>query len=154
MAEIVRKNLISVTQLIKKIAQHGYEGNYTAEAIYRLFEKYDIRPKKTYNGFPYFNRKNACDCIERHIFELRQMAEQLEAMDKNYQSNDDEREVGYDRNDMSAVSRELLANDGVFGADENELYATKESKEPQRNKKRITITEQQFLKYFTNKKGL
>ena len=30
--------------------------------------------------------------------------------------------TNYGRNDMSVASREQLANDGVFGSDENELY--------------------------------
>lgn len=146
MAQKVSKlhNLISAAQLVKKMSQHGYEGKYTEHAIYKLLEKYGITSKKEYGGVPYFNRKNACDCIERHIFELREMAEQLEQQELQQQ-----REVGYDRNDMSAVSRELLANDGVFGADENELYATK----TENKKRRITITEAQYIKYFKPKKG-
>jgi hypothetical protein len=51
---------------------------------------------------------------------LKEIAEQLE---EQYSSYDEEyNDVGYERNDMSVASRELLANDGVFGADENELY--------------------------------
>ena len=114
------KNLVSTTQLVKKIAQHGYEGEYTEQAIYILLDKYGITPKATRGGKSYFNKKNACTCIDRHIFELREIAEELE-----YQSHPQEEpewNVGYGRDDMSVTSREQLADDGVFGADENELY--------------------------------
>lgn len=121
------KNLISTTQLLKRIAQYGYQGNYTEQAIYKLLEKYGIKPKTKRGGKVYFNKKNACTCIERHIFELKELAEKLEQQNNNYYNSNDEQNnidnsVGYERNDMSTVSRELLANDGVFGADENELY--------------------------------
>lgn len=131
------KNLISTTQLLKKIAQYGYEGNYTEQALYQLFDKYGIKAKTTRGGKSYFNKKNACTCIERHIFELRELAQDLERAKDWVNQNKQEpsqavqrnkrkpmrRDVGYDRDDMSVVSRELLANDGVFGADENELYS-------------------------------
>lgn len=134
-AETQRKfrNLISTAQLVKMIKRYGYEGIYTEPAIYKLFEKYGVKHKAKRGGKAYFNRKNAVTCIERHIFELRQIAEELEAQ-KNSQNlnntNDEEigdEQVGYGRDDMSTVSREMLANDGVFGADENELYATNEN---------------------------
>ena len=114
------RNLVSTAQLVKKIAQHGYQGEYTEQAIYILLKKYGIEPKTQRGGKSYFNKKNACTCIDRHIFELKEIAEQLE---EQYSSYDEEyNDVGYERNDMSVASRELLANDGVFGADENELY--------------------------------
>jgi len=52
---------------------------------------------------------------------LKELAEQLEAQ-YNYQEEPQDDNVGYGRDDMSVASRELLANDGVFGSDENELY--------------------------------
>ncbi len=121
------KNLISTTQLLKRIAQYGYQGDYTEQALYQLLDKYGIKPKTKRGGKSYFNKKNACTCIERHIFELKELAEKLEqenSFNKNINQDDT---VGYERNDMSNISRELLANDGVFGADENELYRTNEN---------------------------
>lgn len=120
-ADITRrfKNLVSTTQLVKKIAQHGYQGNYTEQAIYMLLGKYGIKPKTTRGGKSYFNKKNACTCIDRHIFELKEIAERLE---QEYSPQQEEPQIGYGRDDMSVASREALANDGVFGADENELY--------------------------------
>ena len=117
--DVTRKfrNLVSTAQLVKKIAQFGYQGKYTEKAIYRLLNKYGIKPKTQRGGKSYFNKKNACTCIERHIFELKEMAEAMEQQEQ--QSYD----IGYGRNDMSVASRECLANDGVFGADENELYS-------------------------------
>ena len=46
-AELKRKfkNLVSTAQLVKKIAQFGYQGNYTEQAIYKLLDKYGIKPK-------------------------------------------------------------------------------------------------------------
>ena len=134
-AETQRKfrNLISTAQLVKMIKRYGYEGTYTEPAIYKLFEKYGLKYKAKRGGKAYFNRNNAVSCIERHIFELRQIAEELEAQKNNQNlnnTNDEEigdEQVGYGRDDMSTVSREMLANDGVFGADENELYATNEN---------------------------
>ena len=121
-ADITRrfKNLISTAQLVKKIAQHGYEGEYTEQAIYKLLDKYGIKPKTTRGGKYYFNKKNACTCIDRHIFELREIAEELEI--QNRPQVEPEWNVGYGRDNMSVTSREQLANDGVFGADENKLY--------------------------------
>ena len=115
------RNLVSTAQLVKKIAQHGYNGDYTEQAIYILLKKYGIEPKTTRGGKSYFNKKNACTCIDRHIFELKELAERLEAQ-YNYQEEPQDDNVGYGRDDMSVTSRELLANDGVFGSDENELY--------------------------------
>jgi hypothetical protein len=115
------KNLVSTAQLVKKIAKYGYQGEYTEQAIYKLLDKYGIKPKAQRKGKTYFNKKNACTCIERHIFELREMAEELAK--QNQEEMPDEGEVGYGRDDMSVASRECLANDGVFGADENELYS-------------------------------
>ena len=138
-AETQRKfrNLISTAQLVKMIKRYGYEGTYTEPAIYKLFEKYGLKYKAKRGGKAYFNRKNAVSCIERHIFELRQIAEELEAQ-KNTQNlnntNDEEisdEQVGYgrdDMDDMDVVSMELLANDGVFGADINDLYRTNENR--------------------------
>jgi hypothetical protein len=122
-ADISRRfrNLISTTQLVKKIAQHGYQGDYTEQAIYQLLDKYGIKAKTTRGGKSYFNKKNACTCIDRHIFELKEIAEQL-AQQNQPQQEEPEWNVGYGRDDMSVASREELANDGVFGADENELY--------------------------------
>jgi len=122
-ADITRKfrNLISTSQLVKKISQHGYNGNYTEQAIYMLLKKYGIEPKTSRGGKSYFNKKNACTCIDRHIFELKELAEKLEAQ-YNYQEEPQYDNVGYNRDDMSVASRECLANDDVFGADENELY--------------------------------
>lgn len=122
-AELKRrfKNLISSTQLLKKIAQYGYQGDYVEEALYKLLDKYGIKAKTKRGGKSYFNKRNACNCIERHIFELREMAEQLSVQNQP-QQEEPEWNTGYGRNDMSTVSREQLANDGVFGADENELY--------------------------------
>lgn len=122
------RNLISTAQLAKRIAQHGYTGKYTEQAIYKLLDKYGITAKTKRSDKSYFNKKNACDCIERHIFELKQIAEELEQRNANNYSEDDAPyQVGYERNDMSVASRELLATDGVFGADENELYSTNEN---------------------------
>ena len=73
------KNLISTAQLVKKIAQHGYEGIYTEQAIYMLLKKYGVTAKTSRGGKSYFNKKNACECIDRHIFELKELAERLEA---------------------------------------------------------------------------
>ena len=122
-ADITRrfKNLVSTTQLVKKIAQFGYQGEYTEQAIYKLLDKYGIKPKTQRGGKAYFNKKNACTCIERHIFELKELAEQL-AQQNQPQQEEPEWNVGYGRDDMSVTSREQLADDGVFGADENELY--------------------------------
>ena len=120
------KNLISTSQLVKKIAQHGYQGGYTEQAIYKLFDKYGIKAKTKRGGKSYFNKKNACTCIDCHIFELKEIAELLAK--QNQQQEEPEWNVGYGRNDMSVVSREQLANDGVFGADENELYSDDEDK--------------------------
>ena len=122
-ADITRrfKNLVSTTQLVKKIAQFGYQGEYTEQAIYKLLDKYGIKPKTQRGGKAYFNKKNACTCIERHIFELRELAEQL-AQQNQPQQEESEWNVGYGRDDMSVASREELAKDGVFGSDENELY--------------------------------
>ena len=128
------RNLISTAQLVKLIVMHGYEGNYTERAIYKLFEKYGIKPKTNRGGKPYFNRRNAVDCIERHIFELRGIADELEQNNVVVNNVTDDEQVGYERDDMSVASRELLANDGVFGADENELYQTE-------GRKRIRISE-------------
>lgn len=117
------KNLVSTTQLVKKIAQFGYQGNYTEQAIYKLLDKYGIKPKTQRGGKAYFNKKNACTCIERHIFELKELAEQLEQQQQMQQQSYEEPSwTNYGRNDMSVASREQLANDGVFGSDENELY--------------------------------
>ena len=117
------KNLVSTSQLVKKIAQHGYNGNYTEQAIYMLLNKYGIKPKTSRGGKSYFNKQNACTCIDRHIFELKELAEKLEAQNQPQEQEEPEWNVGYGRNDISVASREALANDGVFGADENELYA-------------------------------
>lgn len=137
------KNLISTQQLVNKIAQHGYEGEYTEQALYKIFEKYGIKPKTQRGGKSYFNKRNACTCIERHIFDIRSLAEKLEQQNSGMASEDDAPyQVGYGRNDMSVASREMLANDGVFGSDENELYKTNESK------KIIRISEDK-LKLFT-----
>ena len=124
-AELKRKfkNLVSTAQLVKKIAQFGYQGNYTEQAIYKLLDKYGIKPKTQRGGKAYFNKKNACTCIERHIFELKELAEQLEQQHQMQQQSYEEPSwTNYGRNDMSVASREQLANDGVFGSDENELY--------------------------------
>ena len=153
------KNLISTAQLVKKIAQHGYEGIYTEQAIYMLLKKYGVTAKTSRGGKSYFNKKNACECIDRHIFELKELAERLEAQN-NSQQDEPEWNVGYGREDMSVASREQLANDGVFGADENELYRTNESKKIIRIsedkirlfdikvKKKLNITEQQYDRLF------
>ena len=135
------RNLISTAQLVKQMKQRGYENDYTEQAIYTLLDRYGITPKTKRGGKSYFNRKNACNCIERHIFELHEIAEELK---KNMDSIsfDDDEDVGYNRDDMSSVSRELLANDGVFGSDENELYSTNECK------KTIRITEEKYRKLF------
>lgn len=135
------RNLISTAQLVKRIEQHGYQGKYTEQALYKLFEKYGITPKTQRGGKSFFNKKNACDCIERHIFELKEMAEQLQQQYEPYP--EDNQQVGYGRDDMSVASRELLANDDVFGADENELYRTE-------NRIRINISESQFLRLMEN----
>ncbi len=86
-----------------------------------MLDKYGIKAKTTRGGKSYFNKKNACTCIDRHIFELKEIAEQL-AQQNQPQQEEPEWNVGYGRNDISVASREELANDGVFGADENELY--------------------------------
>lgn len=126
-ADITRrfKNLISTAQLVKKIAQHGYQGEYTEQAIYKLLDKYGIKAKTTRGGKSYFNKRNACTCIDRHIFELKEMAEEL-VQQNSFQQEEPEWNVGYGRDDMNVVSREQLANDGVFGADENMLYSDDE----------------------------
>lgn len=126
-ADITRRfrNLVSTKQLVKKIAQHGYQGEYTEQAIYKLLDKYGIKAKTTRGGKSYFNKKNACTCIDRHIFELKEIAEQL-AQQNQPQQEEPEWNVGYGRDDMNVTSREQLANDGVFGSDENELYSDNE----------------------------
>jgi len=158
------KNLISTAQLVKKMVQHGYSGNFTEQAIYVLFDKCGIKPKTRRGGKAYFNKKNACDCIDRHIFDLRNIADNLEANSKERQSEDeiDNSNMNYGRSDMGVASRELLANDGVFGADENELYNTNENKkivrisEDKLNlfeinfKKNIKLSEGQFKRLFVN----
>lgn len=124
-AELKRKfkNLVSTAQLVKKIANYGYQGEYTEQAIYKLLDKYGIKPKTQRGGKAYFNKQNACTCIERHIFELKELAEQLEKQQQMQQQSYEEPSwTNYGRNDMSVASREQLANDGVFGSDENELY--------------------------------
>ena len=85
-ADITRrfKNLISTTQLVKKIGQHGYQGEYTEQAIYKLLDKYGIKPKTTRGGKSYFNKRNACTCIDRHIFELREIAEKHLTWEQQY----------------------------------------------------------------------
>ena len=126
--DVTRKfrNLVSTAQLVKKIAQFGYQGKYTEKAIYRLLDKYGIKPKTQRGGKSYFNKKNACTCIERHIFELKEMAEAMEQQEQ--QSYEEPNwNVGYGRNDMNVASREALAKDDVFGADENELYYNENS---------------------------
>lgn len=147
------RNLVSTAQLVKKIAQHGYNGNYTEQAIYILLKKYGIEPKTQRGGKSYFNKKNACTCIDRHIFELKELAEQLEAQ-YNYQEEpqDYDNNVGYGRDDMSVASRELLANDGVFGADENELYYDDEYVDENINhpKKTIIISENKLNLFEVN----
>lgn len=125
-AEVKRrfKNLISTTQLLKRISQYGYEGDYTEQALYILLDKYGIKAKTKRGSKSYFNKKNACDCIGRHIFELRELAEELRHENEQSAYDDEyyQDSVGYGRDDMSVASREALANDGVFGADENDLY--------------------------------
>lgn len=118
------KNLVSATQILKKLAMRGYTGKYTAQAVHMLLEKYGIKPKTHRNGVNFYNKKNAINCIEMHIYELFQTCEELKSRDEETAYYDDKQEVGYSRDDMSTASRELLANDGVFGADENELYKT------------------------------
>ena len=135
-AETVRRfrNLVSTAQLVKQMKRYGYEGEYTEEAIYKLFEKYGLTAKARRGGKAYFNRNNAFTCIERHIFELREIAEKLKekhAAAANKKVEPDEEQVGYgrdDMDDMDIVSMELLANDGVFGADVNDLYRTNENR--------------------------
>lgn len=129
-ADITRrlKNLISTAQLVKKIGQHGYQGEYTEQAIYKLLDKYGIKAKTTRGGKSYFNKKNACTCIDRHIFELKEIAEELAQQNQPQEQEEPEWNVGYGRNDMSVASREALTNDDVFGADENELYRADENK--------------------------
>lgn len=154
-ADITRKfrNLVSTSQLVKKISQHGYNGNYTEQAIYMLLKKYGIEPKTQRGGKSYFNKKNACTCIDRHIFELKELAEKLEAQ-YNYEEESQDGNVGYERNDMSVASRELLANDGVFGADENELYSDDENEYVDENKniskKTIIISENKLNLFEVN----
>lgn len=125
-AEIKRKfvNLVSTAQIIKMLKMHGYEGNYTERAIYITLNKYGVKPRTKRGGKPYFDKKSACDCIGRHIFEVRKLSEM--SITRNPQREEPEWNVGYGRGDMSVASREALANDGVFGADENKLYATNE----------------------------
>ena len=141
------RNLISTAQLVKMIKRYGYEGTYTEPAIYKLFEKYGLKYKAKRGGKAYFNRKNAVSCIERHIFELRQIAEELEQEQEfsDVSTDDNDEEVGYYRDDMSAASRELLAKDGVFGADENELY-TNESVFSFRNIVNTLLRESDYYK--------
>lgn len=155
-------NLISTASLILLIRKKGYESEYCERAIYMLFDKYGIKPKTQRGGKDYFNRKNACDCIERHIFELYKISESLKDYDmQETDMTQQEDDIDYGRSDMSAVSRELLANDGVFGSDENELYTKTESKritigedklhlfEAVRGKK-INISESQYRRIFRN----
>ena len=144
------RNLISTAQLVKQMKQRGYENEYTEQAIYTLFERYGITPKTKRGGKAYFNRHNACTCIERHIFELHEIAEELKNKmnDTSYLDSevedDTDADVGYGRDDMSVVSRELLAKDGVFGSDENELYTNE-------CKKIIKISEEKYRKLFKAK---
>ena len=138
------KNLVSATQILKKLAMRGYTGKYTAQAVHILLDKYDIKPKTYRNGVEFYNKKNAINCIEMHIYELFQTCEELKARDVETAYYDDKQEIGYGRDDMSTVSRELLANDGVFGADENELYRT------EGKCRKITITESQFIRLVEN----
>lgn len=141
------KNLISTATLAKQIGlNRGYNGPYLEEAIYQLFEKYGITYKTKRGKKEYFNRQNAWRCLNMHMFELFQLAEKLREY-YDYTIDDSDNTIGYGRNDMSNISRELLANDGVFGADENELYSTNECK------KTINITERQ-LSLFEVKKTL
>lgn len=125
-AELKRrfKNLISTATLVNSIAKHGYQGEYTEQALYKILDKYGIKPKTQRGGKPYFNRKNATDCIARHLFDIRDLAEKLSQQNQPEAYEEPEMNVGYGRDDMSVTSREQLANDGVFGADENELYST------------------------------
>ena len=138
------KNLVSATQILKKLTMSGYTGKYTAQAVHMLLDKYGIKPKTYRNGVEFYNKKNAINCIEMHIYELFQTCEGLKAQDEENAYYDGNREVGYGRDDMSTVSRELLANDGVFGADENELYKT------EGKCRKITITESQFIRLVEN----
>ena len=141
------KNLISTATIAKQIRLHrGYDGPYLEQAIYKMLEKCGIKWKTQRGGKKYFNRANAWRVLNQNMFKLFQMAEQLREY-YDYTIDDSDNTVGYSRDDMSNVSRELLANDGVFGADENELYSTNEGK------KTINISEKQ-LSLFEIKKPL
>ena len=120
------KNLISTSTLINKIAEYGYQGEYTEPALYKVLERCGIKPKTHRGGKAFFNRKNACDCVVKHLFDIRKLAEEM--AQQNSPQEEPEWNVGYGRNDMSVASRECLANDDVFGTDENELYRTDENK--------------------------
>lgn len=101
------------------------------EAIYKLLFKYGVQVKTRRGGKAFFNRKNARDCIWRHMKELfeideairQRKAQQAQAQQTQPEVEEPTEDVMYNRDDMSTVSRQLLAQDGVFGADENELYA-------------------------------
>lgn len=113
------RNLICTSSLVNLIKKYGYEGEYTEQAIYQTLEKYGIKPKTHRGGKAFFNRKNACNCIAMHIFDIRDLAERLSQQNQQSQPQQEEPEwnVGYGRKGMSKASLELLRKDGVFGYD-------------------------------------
>ena len=124
------KNLISTATLAKDLMKRG-GSEFCEEAIYKLLDKYGVQVKTRRGGKAFFNRKNARDCIWRHMKELFEIDDEIKRRKESKArqpvvdnaTGDNEEEVGYGRDDMSTVSRQLLAKDGVFGADENELYS-------------------------------
>lgn len=138
------KNLISTASLVKLLKRYGYEGEYAESVIYDLFKEKGIEPKKKYGGKEYFNRKNATDCLVRNLFRVRELSDAIER--EEMESFRNSGEVGYERSDMSPESRELLAKDGVFGADENVLYTKNESK----NRKYGSLLSEQLINKIVN----
>ena len=134
--------VIRLDTLIKQLYKNGQVGHFTEEAVYRVLKRYDINPQYKWFGKPLYNRKNAVNCASKHAYEITKLADYLDSQrklkrDMSHPTDNIALPLKYNRKNMSVVSRELLANDGVFGADENELYSTTESK------KTIQITGEQ-----------
>ena len=134
--------VIRLDTLIKQLYKNGQVGHFTEKAVYRVLKRYDINPQYKWFGKPLYNRKNAVNCASKHAYEITKLADYLDSQrklkrDMSHPTDNIALPLNYNRKNMSVVSRELLANDGVFGADENELYSTTESK------KTIQITGEQ-----------
>ena len=55
------KNLISTSQMAKWFRKYGYDSQFSERAIYKILEKYGIKPKTKRGGKSYFNKRNACN---------------------------------------------------------------------------------------------